>query len=146
VGTPTRKDRRREFSQAPAEPPEPSGRSVVTRLDELDAVPRGCGDVARGDFVDVVGHVLDLDVGERGDAGSPQSPGRDGLCFFGRRRTRWVATRTCTDELVELIRTVGFDELSVDSVLDGGYAIGKARRLGGGSRVDPALKDGDLLV
>jgi hypothetical protein len=49
-------------------------------------------------------------------------------------------------ELVERIRAAGFDELSVDSPWDGGYTIVKARRLGGGSRVDPMLKNGDLLV
>jgi hypothetical protein len=49
-------------------------------------------------------------------------------------------------ELVGLIRAAGFDELSVDSLWDGGYAIVKARRLGRPSGVDPALKDGDLLV
>lgn len=35
---------------------------------------------------------------------------------------------------------------SVDSLWDGGYPIVKARRLGGGSRIDPMLEDGDLLV
>jgi hypothetical protein len=44
------------------------------------------------------------------------------------------------------IRAAGFDELSVGRLWDDGYAIVKARRLGRGSRVDPALKDGDLLV
>lgn len=44
------------------------------------------------------------------------------------------------------IRATGFDELSVGWLSDDGYAIVKARRLSGGSRVDPALKDGDLLV
>jgi hypothetical protein len=49
-------------------------------------------------------------------------------------------------ELVVRIRAAGFDELSVGRLWDDGYAIVKARRLGRGSRVDPALKDGDLLV
>ena len=50
------------------------------------------------------------------------------------------------EELEKLIRAAGFDEISVDSLWDGGYAIVKARRSGGGSCVDPMLKDGDLLV